>query len=85
MPCNLHLCSFASCRLHFVLCVAYNAWAMYVLAKYFKDFVLVRQHYLSKGVWRCRQPQWLGRAALELKQPVGPWLPQRTALCVRYT
>lgn len=35
--------------LHFVLCVAYNVWAMYVLSRYFKDFVLVRQHYLSKG------------------------------------
>jgi hypothetical protein len=32
-----------------VLCIGYNIWAMYVMSRYFKDFVLVRQHYLSKG------------------------------------
>jgi hypothetical protein len=39
------------CRLHFALTICYNFWVMWVLARYFKDFVLVRQHYLSKGGW----------------------------------
>ena len=29
--------------------MCYNLWVMWVLSRYFKDFVLVRQHYLSKG------------------------------------
>lgn len=36
-------------RVHFALTVCYNLWVMWVLSRYFKDFVLVRQHYLSKG------------------------------------
>lgn len=43
------LLCYVPCRLHFVLTVGYNLWVMWVLARYFKDFVLVRQHYLSKG------------------------------------
>lgn len=47
------------CRLHFVLTICYNLWVMWVLSRYFKDFVLVRQHYLSKGMQHgmmlCRQ------------------------------
>jgi hypothetical protein len=48
--CNLALYAFCCCcRLHFALTICYNFWVMWVLARYFKDFVLVRQHYLSKG------------------------------------
>lgn len=37
-------------RVHFVLIVVYNAWIMFVLALKYREFSVVRMHYLTKGV-----------------------------------
>lgn len=42
----LHPCA---CRVHFVLIVLYNLYAMGVLWWHYSAFLVVRQHYLVRG------------------------------------
>jgi hypothetical protein len=63
------------CRLHFVLVVAYNFYAMYILFWYFRRYVIIRHSYLTRGT---RAVHW--RYALRSLTPLA-WA-RHWALCV---
>lgn len=47
-----------TCRVHFALIMLYNCWVMWVLFTHYKEFVIVRQHYLVRG-----ELAWVGSSA----------------------
>jgi hypothetical protein len=50
-PCKLLLLLSRCCRIHFIIVVIYNAYAMAILWWHYQQFLTVRQLYLVRGGW----------------------------------